>query len=138
MIKGISVFIKDRIPEEWIEFKDKCMLIVVELKDDIKESEVITIEAMPGSAINSEKTALTLLGNPVSNGVLEFTYASDLSEDLHIYIYDQNGKLIKSEVRDSTGKIMTEKLSLDSVTPGNYILRVKQGEATSLKQFVVL
>ncbi len=137
-IKGISVFIKDRIPEEWIEFKDKCMLIVVELKDDIKESEVITIEAMPGSAINSEKTALTLLGNPVSNGVLEFTYASDLSEDLHIYIHDQNGKLIKSEVRDSTGKIMTEKLSLDSVTPGNYILRVKQGEATSLKQFVVL
>ncbi len=137
-IKGISVFIKDGIPEEWIEFKDRCMLIVVELKDDIKESEVITIEAMPGSAKNSEKTALTLLGNPVANGVLEFTYASELSEDLHIDIHDQNGKLIKSEVRGSTGKRMTEKISLDSVIPGNYILRIKQGEATSLKKFVVL
>ena len=79
---------------------------------------------------------LTIRGNPVQNGILDYTYSSDLKGDVTISLYDHNGRLVKEKKEDYKRKI-SGTLSLDGAAPGSYYITVRQGSILSTKKFIV-
>lgn len=72
---------------------------------------------------------LNFYPNPVSNGKIYIT--SKTSLDKEVTIYDVLGKVVFSR------KISTKELSIDGLSPGVYIIKIKEGENTVTKKLIV-
>lgn len=72
---------------------------------------------------------LSFYPNPVSNGKIYIT--SKTSLDKEISIYDVLGKMV------FTKKISTRELNIDNLSPGVYIIKIKEGEDTVTKKLIV-
>ena len=72
---------------------------------------------------------LNFYPNPVSNGKIYITSKSAL--DKEITIFDVLGK----KVLQAT--ITTKELSISTLSPGVYIIKIKEGEATATRKLIV-
>lgn len=72
---------------------------------------------------------LTIYPNPVSTGRIYITSKSSLNKDVEIY--DVLGKKILSAT------LTSKELNINSLTPGVYIIKVKEGEATATRKLIV-
>lgn len=74
---------------------------------------------------------LSFYPNPVSNGKIYITSKSSQSKD--ISIYDVLGK----KVLQATLNVNVKELNIASLSPGVYIIKIKEGEATATRKLIV-
>lgn len=72
---------------------------------------------------------LSFYPNPVSNGKVYI--ASKLSLDKEITIYDVLGKVVLQTT------ITTKELNVSSLTPGIYMVKIKEKDATATRKLIV-
>lgn len=72
---------------------------------------------------------LNFYPNPVSNGKIYITSKSTLDKD--IAIFDVLGK----KVLQAT--LNTKELNISSLSPGVYIIKIREGEATATRKLIV-
>ncbi|OYQ37853.1 secretion protein [Flavobacterium cyanobacteriorum] len=72
---------------------------------------------------------LTIYPNPVSTGRIYITSKSSLNKEVEIY--DVLGKKILAAT------ISAKELNISALTPGVYIIKVKEGEATATRKLIV-
>ena len=72
---------------------------------------------------------LTIYPNPVSNGKVFISTALNLSKEINIY--DVLGKKIISET------LFGKELNVSNLTPGVYILRIKENEFSATRKLVI-
>ena len=72
---------------------------------------------------------LNLYPNPVSNGKVYITSKND--EDKSILIFDVLGKKVIQTV------ISSRELNISNLSPGVYIIKINEGDATSTRKLIV-
>ena len=72
---------------------------------------------------------LSVYPNPVSNGKIFVTSKS--SENKEIAIYDVLGKLIFQ------ASVLGKEINISSLSPGVYIIKVRENEATATRKLIV-
>ena len=72
---------------------------------------------------------LNFYPNPVSNGKIYITSKSSL--DKEISIFDVLGKKVLQTSLD------TKELNISSLSPGVYIIKIREGEATATRKLIV-
>ena len=72
---------------------------------------------------------LNLYPNPVSNGKVYITSKNDL--DKEIIIFDVLGKKVLQTSMSS------KELNISNLTPGVYIIKIKEGEASATRKLIV-
>ena len=72
---------------------------------------------------------LNLYPNPVSNGKVYITSKNDLDKD--IIIFDVLGKKVLQTTLSS------RELGISSLSPGVYIIKINEGEATATRKLIV-
>ena len=72
---------------------------------------------------------LSFYPNPVSNGKIYIT--SKLSLDKEITIFDVLGKKVLQTILNS------RELNISALSPGVYIIKIKEGEATATRKLIV-
>lgn len=83
------------------------------------------ISASPQDDIND----LSIYPNPVSNGKIYITTLQNLTKD--IQIYDVLGKNVLST------SLFGKELNISKLTPGIYILKIKEGNNSATRKLVV-
>lgn len=73
---------------------------------------------------------LNIYPNPVSTGRIYITSKSSLNKEVEIY--DVLGKKILTATLTSS-----KELNITSLTPGVYIIKIKEGDATATKKLIV-
>lgn len=84
-----------------------------------------------GSIERTQETieGLNIYPNPVSTGRIFITSKSSLNKDVEIY--DVLGKKILQS------SISAKELNITSLTPGVYIIKVKEGDASATRKLIV-
>ncbi len=72
---------------------------------------------------------LSFYPNPVSNGKIYITSKSSLDKD--ISIFDVLGKKVFQAILNS------KELNISSLSPGVYIIKIREGEATATRKLIV-
>jgi hypothetical protein len=72
---------------------------------------------------------LALYPNPVSNGKVYITSKSSI--DKEVMIFDVLGKKVLQV------SLNTKELSINSLSPGVYIIKIREGEATATRKLIV-
>ena len=72
---------------------------------------------------------LNLYPNPVSNGKVYITSKNDLDKD--IIIFDVLGKKVLQT------SISSKELGISNLSPGVYIIKINEGEATATRKLIV-
>jgi Secretion system C-terminal sorting domain len=72
---------------------------------------------------------LSFYPNPVSNGKIYITSKS--SDDKEVTIYDVLGKKVLQAV------LTSKELNIGNLSPGVYIIKIKEGEATATRKLIV-
>ena len=88
-----------------------------------QESERLTTE------ITQNIDGLTIYPNPVNNGKVFISTTLNLSKDINIY--DVLGKKIVSET------LFGKELNVSNLTPGVYILKIKENNFSATRKLVV-
>jgi hypothetical protein len=89
-------------------------------------------ESRPAANAKTQETTiegLSFYPNPVSNGKIYITSKSTL--DKEIAIYDVLGKKVLQSV------VTSKELNVSSLSPGVYIIKIKEGEATATRKLIV-
>ena len=79
--------------------------------------------------IDTPIDGLSFYPNPVTSGKIYITSKS--SEDKEITIYDVLGK----KVLQAT--LSTKELNIASISPGVYIIKIREGEASSTRKLII-
>lgn len=72
---------------------------------------------------------LSLYPNPVSNGKIYITSKSSVNKE--VVIFDVLGK----KVLQTT--LYSKELNIASISPGVYIIKIKEGEATATRKLII-
>lgn len=89
-----------------------------------------TAQENKGTARTQETIeGLNIYPNPVSTGRIYITSKSSLNKEIEIY--DVLGKKILQATLNS------KELNITNLTPGVYIVKVKEGEATATRKLIV-
>lgn len=92
-----------------------------------------TAVAQEGKSVSkSQETSIDGLNfypNPVSNGKIYITSKS--AEDKEVIIFDVLGK----KVLQAT--LTTKELNIGNLSPGVYIIKIKEGDATATRKLIV-
>ena len=72
---------------------------------------------------------LSFYPNPVSNGKIYITSKSTL--DIEILIFDVLGKKVMQTI------LTTKELNISNLSPGVYIIKIKEGETTATRKLIV-
>lgn len=80
---------------------------------------------------NMQIEELSFYPNPVSNGKIYISSKSSLSKE--IIIYDVLGK----KVLQANLSINAKEVNVSSLSPGVYIIKIKEGEATATRKLIV-
>ena len=72
---------------------------------------------------------LSFYPNPVSNGKIYITSKS--SDDKEVTIYDVLGKKVLQAV------LTSKELNIGNLSPGVYIIKIKEGDATATRKLIV-
>ncbi|MGC1632532.1 MAG: T9SS type A sorting domain-containing protein [Gelidibacter sp.] len=89
------------------------------------QSDPSKTSASPQDGIND----LSIYPNPVSNGKIYITTLQNLTKE--IQIYDVLGKNVLST------SLFGKELNISKLTPGIYILKIKEGNSSSTRKLVV-
>ena len=74
-------------------------------------------------------TELSFYPNPVSNGKIYITSKTSLEKE--IAIFDVLGKLVFED------KTANKELNISKLSPGVYIIKIKEGETTATRKLIV-
>lgn len=90
--------------------------------------------AQESKGISPQRTQETIEGlniypNPVSTGRIFITSKSSLNKDIEIY--DVLGKKILQ------ASVSAKELNISNLTPGVYIIKIKEGDATATRKLIV-
>lgn len=80
---------------------------------------------------NASIEELSFYPNPVSNGKIYITSKSSQSKE--ITIYDVLGK----KVLQATLNVNVKELNIATLSPGVYIIKIKEGDATATRKLIV-
>lgn len=84
----------------------------------------------PASKVQENIEGLTFYPNPVSNGKIYITSKSTADKD--VIIYDVLGKKVFQATLNNT-----KELNISSISPGVYIIKFREGEATATRKLIV-
>jgi hypothetical protein len=90
---------------------------------------LFSIGAMAQGGKGEPIDGLNIYPNPVSTGRIYITSKSSLNKEVEIY--DVLGKKILQAT------INAKELNITSLTPGVYIIKIKEGEATATRKLIV-
>lgn len=92
----------------------------------------LSISAQENKVVRNQDTSIEGLNfypNPVSNGKIYIT--SRLSLDKEITIFDVLGKKVLQTLLNS------RELNISALSPGVYIIKIKEGESTATRKLIV-
>lgn len=95
----------------------------------------LTVSAQEGKAQTSSKfqdptiEGLSFYPNPVSNGKVYITSKSSLEKE--IIIFDILGKIVLQT------SITSKELNVSSLSPGVYMIKIKEAEATATRKLII-
>lgn len=92
----------------------------------------VGISAQEIKPVKTQETAIEGLNfypNPVSNGKIYIT--SKLSLDKDVAIYDVLGKRVFQSI------LTSKELNISTISPGVYIIKIREGEATATRKLIV-
>ncbi len=87
--------------------------------------------------IKNPNASIEILGNPVTDGFLDYVYTTDIEGEILVEIFNIKGDRVKHNTWSSRSKL-TAIQSLGGVPAGEYILSAKQGKSQVTKKFIVL
>ena len=108
-------------------------LLAQETDIDISFIEVTIDASIEDSKI---ETTLSIIENPVQNGILKFEYLSSISDEVHIALHDSFGKKIKDRTYTYLNSGLRVDMPLPNLPAGTYFIVAKQGKQTSVKKFI--
>lgn len=85
--------------------------------------------SVQGQEIKSQQELLGFYPNPVSNGKLFLTSKSTL--DKEVVIFDVLGKRVFQVV------VSSKEISIANLTPGVYIIKLREGDLTSTRKLII-
>jgi len=91
-----------------------------------------SVSAQENKVVRNQDTSIEGLNfypNPVSNGKIYIT--SRLSLDKEITIFDVLGKRVLQTLLNS------KELNISALSPGVYIIKIKEGESTATRKLIV-
>ena len=92
----------------------------------------VGVSAQENKVVRNQDTSIEGLNfypNPVSNGKIYIT--SKLSLDKEITIFDVLGKKVLQTLLNS------KELNISALSPGVYIIKIKEGESTATRKLIV-
>ncbi len=95
----------------------------------------LTVSAQEGRTQQSSKLqettieGLSFYPNPVSNGKVYISSKSSLAKE--IIIFDIVGKIVLQTT------ISSKELNVSSLSPGIYMIKIKEGEATATRKLII-
>ena len=95
----------------------------------------LTVSAQENKPQQPNKTqettieGLSFYPNPVSNGKVYITSKSSLAKE--VTIFDILGKVVLQST------INTKELNVSSLSPGIYMIKIKEGEATATRKLII-
>ena len=92
----------------------------------------VGVSAQENKVVRNQDTSIEGLNfypNPVSNGKIYIT--SKLSLDKDITIFDVLGKKVLQTILNS------RELNIAALSPGVYIIKIKEGEATATRKLII-
>lgn len=95
----------------------------------------LTVSAQENKPQQPNKTqettieGLSFYPNPVSNGKVYITSKSSLSKE--VTIFDILGKVVLQST------INSKELNVSSLSPGIYMIKIKEGEATATRKLII-
>ncbi len=91
----------------------------------------LSISAQDNKPSKAQETieGLNFYPNPVSNGKIYITSKSLL--DKEVTIYDVLGKRVFQSL------VTSKELNISSISPGVYIIKIREGEATATRKLIV-
>ena len=89
----------------------------------------LAVHAQAAKAQETQIDGLNFYPNPVSNGKIYITSKSTL--DKEITIFDVLGKKVIQTVLNS------KELNISNLSPGVYIIKIREGEATATRKLIV-
>jgi len=87
------------------------------------------IKQLPKTQENTSIEGLNLYPNPVTNGKVYITSKNDLEKE--IIIFDVLGKKVLQTI------INTKELNISNLSPGVYIIKITEENATSSRKLIV-
>ncbi len=90
---------------------------------------VVAQENKPALLKQEPIEGLTIYPNPVSSGKIYIASKNSLAKDIEIF--DVLGKRILQQT------VSTKEINISSLTPGVYIIKIKEGEATATRKLIV-
>ncbi|OEK09494.1 hypothetical protein A8C32_12340 [Flavivirga aquatica] len=81
-------------------------------------------------------TNLSVFPNPSEGGVFNIKLSSALSSVINISVFDLRGRIIYEQTYQDTGEF-NEKITLNGIKSGMYILKINDGIKKSLKKIIV-
>jgi hypothetical protein len=103
--------------------------------NDLSDADKLKIR----NGVNSETVPfsnLKIYPNPVAS-TLMLSYSSSSTEPLQITIYDENGKIVYTEMVNETGGQVNKSISLSGYAPGIYFVNLLQGNQQETKKIIV-
>lgn len=91
----------------------------------------VAVSAQESKQPSATIEELSFYPNPVSNGKIYIT--SKTSQSKEIAIYDVLGK----KVLQATLNVNAKELNIATLSPGVYIIKIKEGEATATRKLIV-
>ncbi|MDI1257014.1 MAG: T9SS type A sorting domain-containing protein [Flavobacterium sp.] len=86
-------------------------------------------QAQENKPLQPSTTELSFYPNPVSNGKIYITSKTSLEKE--IAIFDVLGKLVFEQ------KTANKELNISTLSPGVYIIKIKEGETTATRKLIV-
>lgn len=86
-------------------------------------------KGIPAQRAQETIEGLNIYPNPVSTGRIFITSKSSLNKDIEIY--DVLGKKILQ------ASVSAKELNISTLTPGVYIIKIKEGDATATRKLIV-
>ena len=87
----------------------------------------------------SNKVVLSILNNPVANGVLSINLQSSADEDVSLTINNTFGlQIIKEKIFLRKNEIFHVGMDLKNVAPGIYIINITERELIGCRKFLLL
>ncbi len=107
----------------------KIYLFLVVLTTLFSAQIVVAQENKPTTQKQEPIEGLTIYPNPVSSGKIYIASKNSLAKDIEIF--DVLGKRILQQT------VSTKEVNISNLTPGVYIIKIKEGEATATRKLIV-
>lgn len=117
-------------------FTDRFVVDIRNAANGWLPNQEININANVVSADSFELNNFSLFPNP-SQGFISVRFDSRTNDTVNVQVFDLQGRAIVNKTFDSNQALFEERITLGNLANGVYLVRVNQGDRTSVKNLII-